>query len=248
MSLLSRSIASLLQSRGRSRIQRPVSPGRLNSHSWAASGCLQRLTKGWCTRQRPSLQSQVREDLLDHRLLKNRRDDLQLATAVRAALQVEIEHPPERLGQLRRTGRRCEQRASHSAGFASCAGASGSCGTTCGTTSPRNLALDAKVPCASIALCVAGRCVPAAAGPPTGTSVRRRLAASGRRDQDSGCLFTVEAGLPVPWTGRFRAVARQMLPAPGTMPERCRDSALWPSNFCTPPALCARCPGLRRTQ
>ena len=32
------------------------------------------------------LKTQVREDLLDHRLLKDRRDDLQLATAVRAVL------------------------------------------------------------------------------------------------------------------------------------------------------------------
>jgi hypothetical protein len=33
----------------------------------------------------------VREDLLDDRLLQDRRNDLQLADAVRAVLQVEIE-------------------------------------------------------------------------------------------------------------------------------------------------------------
>ncbi len=37
------------------------------------------------------LQPQVREDLLDHRRLQGRRDDLELATAVRAVRQVEFE-------------------------------------------------------------------------------------------------------------------------------------------------------------
>lgn len=46
------------------------------------------------------------------------------------------------LAQLRRTGRWCAQFASHSAAFAACAGASG----TCGTTSARSLALDASTP------------------------------------------------------------------------------------------------------
>jgi len=49
-------------------------------------------------RRRSSLQTQVREDLFDHRLFQDRGDDLQLAAAVRAVLQVEIEHPPELLG------------------------------------------------------------------------------------------------------------------------------------------------------
>ena len=55
------------------------------------SGRLQRLPTGWCLGRCPGLQAQVREELLDHRLLEDRRDDLQLATAVRAVLQVEIE-------------------------------------------------------------------------------------------------------------------------------------------------------------
>jgi hypothetical protein len=85
----------------------------------------------------------VREDLLDHRLLKNRGDDLQLAAAVRAVLQVDLESEASAktnlypsyvaaktrlrsLAQLRRTGRWCAQFASHSAGGAAWAGGSGS--------------------------------------------------------------------------------------------------------------------------
>ena len=34
------------------------------------------------------MQPQVREDLLDHRLLQDRRDDLQVAAAIRAVLHV----------------------------------------------------------------------------------------------------------------------------------------------------------------
>jgi len=37
------------------------------------------------------LQTEVREDLLDHRLLQDRRDDLQLAAAVRAVRHVDLE-------------------------------------------------------------------------------------------------------------------------------------------------------------
>ena len=44
------------------------------------------------------MQSKVREDLLDHRLLQDRRDDLELAAAVRTVLQVEIEHAFVQLG------------------------------------------------------------------------------------------------------------------------------------------------------
>ncbi len=44
------------------------------------------------------LQTQVREDLLDHRLLEDRRDDLQLAAAVRAVRHVDLEHALEQLG------------------------------------------------------------------------------------------------------------------------------------------------------
>jgi len=38
------------------------------------------------------LETQVHEDLLDHRLLQDRRADLQLAAAVRAVRHVDLEH------------------------------------------------------------------------------------------------------------------------------------------------------------
>ena len=41
------------------------------------------------------MQTQVGEDLLDHRLFQDRGDDLQFTAAVRAVLQVEVEHPLE---------------------------------------------------------------------------------------------------------------------------------------------------------
>jgi len=59
---------------------------------------LQRLATGRRARRCPRLQSQVHQDLLDHRLLQDGGDDLQLAAAVRAVLQVEVEHPLEQLG------------------------------------------------------------------------------------------------------------------------------------------------------
>ena len=37
---------------------------------------------GWSARRCPGLQTQVREDLFDHRLLKDRGDDLQIAAAI----------------------------------------------------------------------------------------------------------------------------------------------------------------------
>ena len=64
---------------------------RLNGHGRAASGRLQGLVTRRYTRRCPGLQSQVPEDLLDHRLFQDRRDDLQLAAAVRAVLQVDLE-------------------------------------------------------------------------------------------------------------------------------------------------------------
>ncbi len=145
---------------GRSRSPQPCPPGCLNGDGSESSSRLQRLTAAGCARRRPGLQPQVREDLLDHRLLQDRRNDLQLAAAVRAVLQLEIESAAlaktnlyssyvvaktrlSSLAQLRRTGRWCMQFASHSAGFASCAGASASCGTT----SARSLALGARTPC-----------------------------------------------------------------------------------------------------
>ena len=56
------------------------------------SGGLRQLTlTRRCPRWRPGLQSQVREDPLDHRRFEDGRDDLQLAAAVRAVLQVDLE-------------------------------------------------------------------------------------------------------------------------------------------------------------
>ncbi len=93
-------LPSVSQPLGRSRLQRPWSPGRLNCHGWVASGPLQRLVTGWRTRRRTRLQPQVRKDLLDHRLLKDRGDDLQLTAAVRArfifgAIQRSNWHPDQ---------------------------------------------------------------------------------------------------------------------------------------------------------
>ena len=73
----------------RSRSPQPGAPGRLKRVGWRVSGRLQLRPTGWRARRRPGLQTQVREDLLDHRLLQDRRDDLQLAPAVRAARHVE---------------------------------------------------------------------------------------------------------------------------------------------------------------
>ena len=57
------------------------------------SGCLELRPTGW----RLGLQPKMGEDLLDHRLLPDRRDDLQRAAAGWAMLHVDLEHP---LGQL----------------------------------------------------------------------------------------------------------------------------------------------------
>ena len=63
----------------------------MKSDGSESSSRLQRLTAGGGAWRRPGLQPQVREDLLDDRLLQDRRDDLQLAAAVRAVLQVDLE-------------------------------------------------------------------------------------------------------------------------------------------------------------
>jgi len=52
------------------------------------------------------LQTQGREDLLDHRLFHDRRDDLQFAAAVRAVLQVNLENPLQPMEALRQ---QCDQ-------------------------------------------------------------------------------------------------------------------------------------------
>jgi hypothetical protein len=57
------------------------------------SSCLKNINaprqRAW---RRLRSQAQVREDELDHRRLFDRRDDLQLATALRAALDIDVEH------------------------------------------------------------------------------------------------------------------------------------------------------------
>jgi hypothetical protein len=59
------------------------------------SGCLPLPPASRRTRRRPALQAQVPEDLLDHRLLQDRRDDLRLAAAARAVFEVDLEHALE---------------------------------------------------------------------------------------------------------------------------------------------------------
>jgi len=59
---------------------------------------LQGLATGRRLRRCTRLQSQVREDLLDHRRFQDHRDDLALAAAVRAVLHVDLEHALEQLG------------------------------------------------------------------------------------------------------------------------------------------------------
>ena len=63
------------------------------------SGGLRHLTlRRRSLRRRSGLQPQVREDPLDHRRFEDGRDDLELPTAVRAVLQVDLEHSLEQPG------------------------------------------------------------------------------------------------------------------------------------------------------
>ena len=59
---------------------------------------MQRLATDRRERWYPGLQSQMREDLLDHRLFQNRRDDLKLTVTVRAVLHFDLEHTLEQPG------------------------------------------------------------------------------------------------------------------------------------------------------
>ena len=86
-----------------------------NGHGWAASGRLQRLTTGRRPRRCQSLQTQVRENLFNHRLLQDRRNDLQFTAAVRAVLHIDLEHALDRILSMR-----CETKASTSALFGRC--------------------------------------------------------------------------------------------------------------------------------
>ena len=100
-----------LEKPGCSRPPRPWAVGRLKGHNSGWPGRLQLRPTGRRARRRTGLQPQVREDLLDHRRFQDRRNDLQLAAAVRAVLQTELEHALEQLGPARpysavmRTGR-----------------------------------------------------------------------------------------------------------------------------------------------
>ena len=76
---------------GRSRSPQPRASGRLNGVGWRWSGRLKLRPTGRRAWRRPGLQAQVREDLLDHRRFQDGGDDLQLAAAVRAVLQVDLE-------------------------------------------------------------------------------------------------------------------------------------------------------------
>ncbi len=70
---------------------RGVCDGRCGSRRGSGCEILSRLTRPpstWWLR----IQAQVSQDLLDHRPLQDRCDELELAAAVRAALQLEVEH------------------------------------------------------------------------------------------------------------------------------------------------------------
>src|SRR5882672_9817088 len=73
----------------RSRSPRPWARGRLNGDGSGRSGRLELRPTGRRARRCPGLQPQVREDLLDERLLQDR-NDLRLAAAVRAVLKVQL--------------------------------------------------------------------------------------------------------------------------------------------------------------
>ena len=77
---------------------KPWAAGRMNSQRPGWSGRLQLRPTGWRPRRCPGQQPKMGEDLLDHRLLPDRRDDLQLAAAGWAMLHVDLEHPLEQLG------------------------------------------------------------------------------------------------------------------------------------------------------
>ena len=56
-----------------------------------------------------AVQLQVREELLYHRRFENGRDDLELTTAVRAVLKVDLEYPFEQPGPADARRRPCVQ-------------------------------------------------------------------------------------------------------------------------------------------
>jgi hypothetical protein len=62
---------------GRGRLQRPGGGSPERSRLGTASGRLKHLATGRSTMRHPRLQTQVVEDLLDHRMLQDRGDDLE---------------------------------------------------------------------------------------------------------------------------------------------------------------------------
>jgi len=73
--------------------------GRLKRVGCRRPSCLQLRPTGWRAQRCPGLRTQVRENLFDHRLLEDRRDDLQPATTIRALFQVDLEQALEQLGR-----------------------------------------------------------------------------------------------------------------------------------------------------
>jgi hypothetical protein len=69
----------------------PWAPGRLNGDESGWPGRVPPRRMGRRTRRCTVLQTQIGEDLLDQRLLRDGRNDLQLAAAVRGVLRVELE-------------------------------------------------------------------------------------------------------------------------------------------------------------
>jgi len=86
----------------------------------------------------------MRQDALDYRRFEDGGDDLELTTAVRAVLQVDLEHALEQPGraQLMRAGRPCAQLGS----IAVSSDLPGACSGSCGTTMARSLAFGASTP------------------------------------------------------------------------------------------------------
>jgi len=87
--LISRSLPEIPQAHGRIRLNQSGVLGRLNGPGWTAPGRLHGLATGRRLRLCARLQSQVREDPLDHRRLQDYCDYLEQPAAVRAVLHQE---------------------------------------------------------------------------------------------------------------------------------------------------------------
>ena len=87
--LIFRSLPDIPQTHGRIRLNQSGVLGRLNGPGWTASGRLHGLATGGRLKLCTRLQSQVREDLLDHRRSQDYCDYLEQPAAVRAVLHQE---------------------------------------------------------------------------------------------------------------------------------------------------------------